>query len=64
MTIRRFAICSLTIIAVLISFSNTQAQDNVAIVFMGEGQDLAKPMLEKDLMKILPDSKVQFVDYS
>jgi len=64
MNIKNLAICSLTIITILISFSNAQAQDNVAIVFMGESQDSVKPLLENDLMKILPDSKVEFVDFN
>ena len=64
MKIKIFRISCLTIISILISLTNTQAQDISAVVFLGEGQDLVKPVLEKDLMQILPDSKVQFIDYS
>lgn len=60
---RNLKICCLTIIAILISLTNTQAQDMVAIVFLGEGQDMISPILEKDLTKILPEAKVQFLDY-
>jgi len=63
MNIKNLAICSLTIISILISFTNAQAQDMVAIVFLGEGQDIISPILEKDLTQILPETKIQFLDY-
>lgn len=53
----------LLIVALILSTTLTAGAQESAIVYLGEGQEEIKPIMERDLKQLLPGIKVQFIGY-
>ena len=60
---RKFFSRLILIIALVLGFSVVARAEDVAVVYLGEGQEGIKSTLERGLQQILPQIKVQFISY-